>query len=86
MGRLNPSNSQLKYPWTESQTTLFNNQNLRNYASMPQYYTVCSKNKWVAIGNSTGIFKLHIRYEFKSITLLKKLTAYMIQLFCNELS
>ena len=61
MGRLNPANSHLKYPWTESQVGLFNNQNLRNYASMPQYYTFCSKgNKWVAIGNSTGMFKLQV--------------------------
>ena len=58
MGRLDMRNSALaKYPWTNDQEGMFNNEMLRNYAQKPQYFFYCDENlkpHW--IGNATGIF------------------------------
>ena len=64
MGKLNKRNSGFdKYPWTNDQEGLFNNQMLRNYAQRPQYSFHCSgmnktlgKRQPIWVGNATGIF------------------------------
>ena len=66
MGKLEMMNSLLdKYPWTNDQEGLFNNQMLRNYAQMPQYSFHCTdkngkntqgKRQPIWVGNATGIF------------------------------
>ena len=66
MGKLDPRNNRFrsKYNWCQDQATLFNNQMLRNYAQMPQYYFYCSKNNdpiWV--GNATGTVRYPIPYR-----------------------
>jgi len=62
MGKLNKRNSGFdKYPWTNDQEGLFNNQMLRNYAQRPQYSFHCSgmnktlgKRQPIWVGNATG--------------------------------
>ena len=67
VGNLERENSQFKYAWVEGQEGMLNNQQLRNYASLPEKYSFCRKairgddnrkeDTMVWIGNSTGTYR-----------------------------